>query len=214
MRHPEQVRKKVETGAGHLIGERNDLVPYLGSLYSLSYPEIEEVSPEYWKTRLHEAVQMILSSLARRSRGHLPGGSTLGDPSSIELIRLILNDLRLPALFLCAYRPPSISSPPISLPAWVRHTRKLDFMIFLLRSPDHGGIAPQGGSYSIGTPAFHPDEGGGNPFYLEEVINALIESETLIKDNDNGSSQIYSGSEHPFHSPRVIAARLMVWNGI
>ena len=59
---PDQVRKKVETGAGLLISDRSDLIPYLGSLYSLPYPEIEQVSPEYWKTKLHEAVQMILSA--------------------------------------------------------------------------------------------------------------------------------------------------------
>jgi len=39
--NPEQVRKKVETGAGFLIGDRSDLIPYLGSLYSLKYTEIE-----------------------------------------------------------------------------------------------------------------------------------------------------------------------------
>ena len=104
--NPEQVRKKVETGAGILIGDRNDLIPYLGSLYSLKYPEIENVSPEYWKARLHEAIQLILANLCKRS-------STIiciedlhwADPSSIEILRNILSDLRYPAIFLCIYRP-------------------------------------------------------------------------------------------------------------
>jgi len=43
--NPEQVKKKVEAGSGYLIGERNDLIPYVGSLYSIKYPEIENVGP-------------------------------------------------------------------------------------------------------------------------------------------------------------------------
>jgi len=53
--------------AGLLIGERNDLIPYIGSLYSIKYPEIENVSPEYWKARLHEAIPLILANLCKRS---------------------------------------------------------------------------------------------------------------------------------------------------
>ena len=30
---------------------------------------------------------------------------------------------------------------------------------------------------------FVQDKAEGNPFYLEELVNALIESETLIRDN-------------------------------
>ena len=41
---PDQIRQKVESGAGAILGERKDLIPYIGSLYSLPYPEIEQVS--------------------------------------------------------------------------------------------------------------------------------------------------------------------------
>jgi ABC-type dipeptide/oligopeptide/nickel transport system ATPase component len=209
--NPEQVRKKVETGAGHLIGERNDLVPYLGSLYSLSYPEIEEVSPEYWKTRLHEAVQMILSSLARRS----PAVICLedlhwADPSSIELIRLILNDLRLPALFLCAYRPPFnlfTAHQLTSLGQAYQEIRLHDLssseaqtMVESLLKADHIPSELQ---------RFIQTKVEGNPFYLEEVINALIESETLIKDNDNWKlTKSIQEANIPSTVQGVIAARL------
>ena len=84
---PEQVKLKVETGSGGLIGDRKDLIPYIGSLYSLSYPEIEGVSPETWKERLHKAIQTIFSALTQR-------GPTVvcledlhwADLSSIELL--------------------------------------------------------------------------------------------------------------------------------
>ena len=105
--NPEQVKKKVEAGAGFLISDRKDLIPYLGSLYSIKYPEIDNVSPEHWKAKLHEAVQLILSALTRRAQTIICIEDLhWADPSSIELVRLVLKDLRLPALFLCAYRPP------------------------------------------------------------------------------------------------------------
>jgi predicted ATPase len=104
--NPEQVRKKVETGAGFLIGERSDLIPYLGSLYSIKYPEIENVSPEHWKAKLHEAVQLILSALTRRAPTIICIEDLhWADPSSVELLRNILSDFRYPAVFLCIYRP-------------------------------------------------------------------------------------------------------------
>lgn len=208
---PEQVRKKVETGAGLLISDRSDLIPYLGSLFSLQYPEIENVSPEYWKTRLHEAVQMILSSLTRRG----PAVICLedlhwADPSSIELIRLILNDLRLPALFLCAYRPPFnlfTAHQLAGLGQGYQEIRLQDLscsdaqtMVESLLKADNIPSELQ---------RFIQTKVEGNPFYLEEVINALIESEILIKDNGNWR---LTKSIHEANIPStvqgVIAARL------
>ena len=104
--HPEQVRKKVETGAGYLLGERNDLIPYVGSLYSIKYPEIENVGPEYWKARLHEAIQFILANLCKQAPAIICIEDLhWADPSSVELLRNILSDFRYPAIFLCIYRP-------------------------------------------------------------------------------------------------------------
>jgi class 3 adenylate cyclase len=61
----EKVRQKIETGVENLAGKKEDVILYVGSLYSLSYPEIEEVNPEFWKSRLQEAIQTILSALAQ-----------------------------------------------------------------------------------------------------------------------------------------------------
>jgi class 3 adenylate cyclase/tetratricopeptide (TPR) repeat protein len=209
--NPDQIRKKVETAAGLLISDRSDLIPYLGSLYSLNYPEIEEVSPDFWKTRLHEAVQMIFSSLTRRS----PTIICLedlhwADPSSIELIRLILNDLRLPALFLCAYRPPFnlfTAHQLAGLGQVYQEIRLQDLssseaqtMVESLLRADHIPSELQ---------RFVQTKVEGNPFYLEEVINALIESETLIKDNGNWTlTKSIQEANIPSTIQGVIAARL------
>ena len=64
---PDMVREKVESGIEHLVGKKDDVAPYVGGLYSLNYPEFEEVSPEFWKSRLQQAIRAILAALANRT---------------------------------------------------------------------------------------------------------------------------------------------------
>ena len=72
---PEKVREKVESGLGSLVGNQENIVPYVGGLYSLSYPEINDVSPEFWKSQLQKAILAILTALAKREPGlPLAGG--------------------------------------------------------------------------------------------------------------------------------------------
>ena len=47
----EKVREKIESGLTLLISEEKEIIPYIGSLYSLSYSEIDDVSPEFWKSK-------------------------------------------------------------------------------------------------------------------------------------------------------------------
>ena len=175
----------METGAGILIGDRNDLIPYMGSLYSLKYPEIENVSPEYWKARLHEAIQLILANLCKRS-------STIiciedlhwADPSSIEILRNILSDLRYPAIFLCIYRPTfslftSHQATTIKSYQEIRlhdlsSSESQDMVESLLKSKN---VPPE-------FKKFIQTKVEGNPFYLEEVTNSLLETATLIQQAD------------------------------
>ncbi|HEA65668.1 MAG TPA: zinc-ribbon domain-containing protein, partial [Desulfobacterales bacterium] len=64
---PEKIREKVESGIEYLVGKQEDVVPYVGGLYSLSYPEVEDVSPEFWKSGLQAAILVILSALANKA---------------------------------------------------------------------------------------------------------------------------------------------------
>ena len=103
---PEKLREKLESGIEHLVGETEDIIPYIGNLFSLSYPEVEDVSPEFWKVRLQEGMKSILDAFAQ-------GAPTIicledlhwADPSSVDLIRFVLEKPGHPALFVCVYRP-------------------------------------------------------------------------------------------------------------
>jgi class 3 adenylate cyclase/tetratricopeptide (TPR) repeat protein len=182
---PERVKEKIESGISVLVDDKVDFIPYIGSLYSLSYPEIDEVSPAFWKEQLQKAIQTILSSLAQR-------GPTIvrledlhwADPSFLDLIRLLLSESRDPILFLCVYRPIISLFTSHQVSAMIHPYQEI-------RLQDLSASESQGMVESIlkteTIPAelqqFLQDKVEGNPFYLEEVINSLIESETLVREN-------------------------------
>jgi class 3 adenylate cyclase/tetratricopeptide (TPR) repeat protein len=184
---PEKVRQKVESGIEHLVGKNDDLVPYVGSLYALNYPEAEDVSPELWKSRLKDAIKAILSALARRA-------STIfcledlhwADPSFVELLRSTLLEVRQPAIVLCVHRPTFslFTSHQLSGIGRIYQEIRLqdlspseaqDMLESLLKTDTIPSNLRQ----------FVQSKAEGNPFYLEELVNSLIEAGTLIRDNGN-----------------------------
>jgi len=181
----EKVREKVESGVEHLLGEMGDVVPYLGGLYSLSYPELEDVSPEFWRSRLQQVMQTILSALAQRA----PTVFFLedlhwADPSFILLLRHALMEIRQPAIVLCVYRP-SISlftSQQLSAVAEIYKEIRLQDLS-LSDAQDMLESLLKTTTIPSDLARFVHDKAEGNPFYLEELVNSLIETETLIRDN-------------------------------
>jgi class 3 adenylate cyclase/tetratricopeptide (TPR) repeat protein len=182
---PQKIKEKVETGISALIGEKNSLIPYIGSLFSISYPEIENVSPEFWKSQLRKAVKTTLTALAKNA----PTIVCLedlhwADPSSLELIRLILSDIREPLLFLCIYRPIISIFTGHQIAAMAISYKEIHLQDL---SASESQIMVESLLKAASIPPdlqhFVREKGEGNPFYIEEVINSLIETETLVKDN-------------------------------
>ncbi|MBW1787271.1 MAG: AAA family ATPase [Deltaproteobacteria bacterium] len=182
---PAKVREKLESGVASLVGKNEDVIPYLGSLYALNYPEMEQVSPELWKSRLQEAVLSILSGLAQ-------GAPTIicledlhwADPSSMDLLRFVLSEFKQPALFICVHRP------GISL--FTSHqVRGLSVKYNEIRLNDLSLTEAQAMLASLLKAEDIPrdlwsyvqENVGGNPFYLEEVTNALIGAKALVRSN-------------------------------
>jgi class 3 adenylate cyclase/tetratricopeptide (TPR) repeat protein len=207
----ERLKQKIEAGINNLMGDGKDVIPFIGSLYSIKYPEIENISPEYWKMKLHESMQAIVSALTRRA----PAVICLEDlhwtdPSSIELLRTILLKFNYPALFLCVSRPQFslFTSQQLSGIGKFYHEMRLQDL-----SPTDAQGMVESLLKTETIPAelrnFILREAEGNPFYLEEVINSLIETETLIeKDNTWVLTRPLTGIEIPSNIQGVISARL------
>jgi class 3 adenylate cyclase/tetratricopeptide (TPR) repeat protein len=182
---PQAIRGKVADGIKTLLWNRPDIIPYAGGLFSLRYPETEDLSPEFRREKLKQAIADILEALARR-------GPTIlliedlhwADSAFLQLLHQLMVDTRLPMLFILVYRPVFTLFPdkvPDNL-AWPyqkfelhdlspQHTRRM--LASLLKARQ---IPPQ-------LESFVQDKVEGNPFYLEEVVNSLIESKLLVQQN-------------------------------
>jgi class 3 adenylate cyclase/tetratricopeptide (TPR) repeat protein len=181
----ENVREKIESGVEQLVDKKESVVPFVGSLYSLSYPEIETVSPEFWKSRLQNAMQSILSGLAKKAQTiFFLEDLHWADPSFVELLRNALKEIREPAIVICAYRPSFSLFTGHQIGSMGRVYQEIRLQDLSL-SEAKDMLESLLGTESIPSDLkrFVQAKAEGNPFYLEELINSLIESEALVRDN-------------------------------
>jgi class 3 adenylate cyclase len=182
---PERVREKVQSGVEGLLGKREHMVPVIGSLYSLSYAELEDVSPELWKYRLQEGIQAILSAQAQK----MPTIFFIedlhwADISFLELLRQALSEIRHPALVLCTYRPPFSLFTGHQLGSQPGNYHEIRVQeLSPSEAQDMVGSLLKTDSLPPDLMRFVQDKAEGNPFYLEELINSLIESDALVQDD-------------------------------
>ena len=182
---PEKLREKVEFGIEDLVGQQEEIVPYVGGLYSLSYVEAEKVSPEFWKSHLQSAIKAILSALANRAPTiYFLEDLHWADPSFVELLRQACLEIREPAIVICVYRP--------TFSLFTAHQlSSMGKYYYEIRLQDLSPSEAQNLLESLLKTTNRPSDlnrlvhskAEGNPFYLEEMVNALIESETLVRDN-------------------------------
>ena len=179
----DKIRRKIELGIKFLGEEIKNIAPFIGSLFSLSYPESENINPQLWKIRLHEAIKTILAALTKKAPTVICIEDLhWADPSTIELLRFILSEFKYPALFLFAYRPSftlfntyqmeAVKYPYQEIRLQDLSTSDAQNMMESLLETD---------SLPSALEKFIQQKVEGNPFYLEEFINSLIESETLFR---------------------------------
>jgi class 3 adenylate cyclase/tetratricopeptide (TPR) repeat protein len=183
----ESVKKKIESEIEQLVDNHKEVIPYVGGLYSLSYPEVEEVSPEFWKSRLQEAIPKILTALAKRAPTiFFLEDLHWADPSSVELLRRACIEIRQPAIVLCVYRPifNLFKSHQVSSIGRLYHEMQIED---LSRSESQEMVQSllKTEKVPFELKRFIQEKMDGNPFYLEEAINSLIESNTLVRGNDH-----------------------------
>jgi class 3 adenylate cyclase/tetratricopeptide (TPR) repeat protein len=209
---PEKLRVRIELMVENLIGKKDGVVPYLGSLFDIRYPEVENIDPESWKKRLQEAARKIFTALVQRA----PTIFCLedlhyADPSFVELLRHVLLNTWKPAIVLCVSRPmfnlfrsQELSG---SLGKVYREIRVGDL------SPSEAQKMLESLLKTESIPTYLTqlvrDKAEGNPFYLEELVNSLIESGTLVRNNGNWKvSRPIKESEISSTINGVISARL------
>jgi class 3 adenylate cyclase/tetratricopeptide (TPR) repeat protein len=182
---PDKVRDKVKAGVEDLVGEKQDIVTCLAGLFSLSYQETDDVGPETWKRRLHNAIYEIINAMANQAQTVVCLEDLhWSDPSSLELIHFIISEFRYPLTLICVHRPSLKLFSADQLRALGETHQEIQLQDL---SQSDTQIMVQSLLNTEQIPSdlgwFVQEKVGGNPFYLEEVIHSLIESEALVRDN-------------------------------
>ena len=183
---PKTIKAKIDKTIRTLVKDPQAIIPYIGTLYSLSYPEVESVSPEFWKSKLFDAVCEILSALSKHQAIIICIEDLhWADPSFLELVDHIQSKAKLPILFLYVARPAiEIFS---SFQIDQIKTKYQEIKIEDLSASDSQVMVKsllKSKSIPPKLKSFVEKKTQGNPFYLEEMINFLIESKVLLK-NEN-----------------------------
>lgn len=208
---PEKLRSKVESSIARLLPEGGKYIPYIGSLFSLNYQELEDISPENYKDKLQASIQAILSTFIE-TRPTIVCFEDLhwADPSFVDLYEFILRKNYSKALFICTYRPTFAlfkDDIPDDLKRIYHQIHLKDLsptdareMLRSLLSSDNIPEALDN---------FVKLKIEGNPFYLEEMVNSLIEFELLSRDNSHWKlSRKITNADIPATIQGVLSTRI------
>lgn len=205
------IRVKVENGISFLLGKGQRYIPYIGSLFALTYSEIEDVSPDFWKDKLGESVQELISALVHKSPTIICFEDLhWADNSFIELLKHLLEANLQKALFICTFRsyfslfeetPPSANN-MIYQEIKLKELTTLDANKMLKSLLNTQSIPEE-------LDDIVQKKAEGNPFYIEEIINSLIDRQVLIRNRGNWNfSRKITDSDVPATIQGVLTARV------
>jgi predicted ATPase len=199
---PAGVREKIEAGVAALVDSPADVLPVIARLYDVEIADAPVIDREAYQRLLLDAMRRLLTSLA----GRAPTIICLqdlhwADASTVTLLNGLTGDLRIPALLVGNYRPSYVPSPAARVlelgELSSRQTREL------LESLLDDTAPPEELS------RFIEERSDGNPFFVEEVVNSLVETHVL--DRVEGAWRLtrpLSEAGLPTTIRGVIAARI------
>jgi class 3 adenylate cyclase/tetratricopeptide (TPR) repeat protein len=199
---PQGVLAKIQSGVAALLGAQSDVLPVIARLYGIEVAGAPLIDREAFQGLLLGAMQRLMTTLA----GRAPTVICLqdlhwADASTVTLLRSMLGGLRAPALLLGNYRPgyqPSGAA------------RVLDLGEL---SPRQTGELLQSLLDDQPPPAelqrFVEQRSDGNPFFVEEIVNSLVETHVLERvDGSWRLTRPLTDAVLPTTIRGVIAARI------
>jgi class 3 adenylate cyclase/tetratricopeptide (TPR) repeat protein len=182
---PGRVAAKLEARLVGVRGMRDEVAPYLGGLLSLQYPGVDGMSPEVWRSRLHQAIMLTLRAFAQQAPVVICFEDLhWADPMFLNFFRGAVLEQTPGVLGLYTYRPPLQLFTPAEIKKigetyqevqlYDLSTAEIQEMLASILQTEE--VPPE-------LRRFVQEKVGTNPFYLEEMINSLIDSGILKPDN-------------------------------
>lgn len=178
----EQMRKGIARRVGNLLGANAEEIPIVQGLIGLDVKETAGMSPEEWRNSLKSAMLNLLSAIAQQAPTiFCMEDIHWGDAASFKLLKDIIFSFPVPAIVIYTARPHA------SL--FTSHEQEIIAPIY--KEIRLGELTPSQAEdmmRSMLNTASLPKElcrlihnrAEGNPFYLEEILNALVEARTLV----------------------------------
>jgi tetratricopeptide (TPR) repeat protein len=196
---------------GELLGPDAKEIPIIQGLIGQEVKETLGMSPEEWRKRLKSTMLNLLSAIARQAPTVFCMEDVhWGDKASIKLLKDIIYNFEHPALVICTTRPHA------SL--FTIHEQQVIASIFTeLRLDELTPMQTEDMMASMLDTTALPDDlrrlirtrAEGNPFYLEEILNALVDSNVLtFEDGRWRMRRSFKETDIPSTIHGIIASRM------
>jgi class 3 adenylate cyclase/tetratricopeptide (TPR) repeat protein len=207
----EQMRSGIARRVGDLLGDDAEEIPILQGLIGLKVNETAGMSPEEWRQRLSSTMSNLLSAIARQAPTiFCMEDIHWGDTASFNLLKEIIFSFSVPAIVIYTLRPHA------SL--FTNHEQEIVAPIYkeirlgeltpsqsedMMRSMLNATVLPQDLCRLIHKRA------EGNPFYLEEILNTLVNAEALVLEEGQWHlHREFKESDIPSTIYGIIASRM------
>lgn len=171
------IAEKLRSGIGVLVDHEDRILDPFVRLYGLPERDGAALDKDSFQDRLLESLAAVIDGLCRRAPTVLVLQDLhWADPSTIGIFRDLIDTMTSPVVTVANYRPAFDGS----LPG--------------LREIELGALSPRQSGHMVASlldgrepPAtlvdFIVERTDGNPFYVEEIINSLLETGTLARSD-------------------------------
>jgi class 3 adenylate cyclase/tetratricopeptide (TPR) repeat protein len=206
-----EVRTRIQQVTTGLLGDTMDEIPIIENLYGLENDATDGMSPEIWQQRLTNTIVRLLSAIARKK----PTVFCIedlhwADTPAVEMLRQIVTDFRNQAILICTFRPPFSFFAGHKLGAFQHMYREIRLgELSFSESQDLVVSLLNAGTMPTHLLQLIRERAEGNPFYLEEMINALVDAQVLTyQDGAWTMTRDFKETDIPSTIHGVISARL------
>jgi class 3 adenylate cyclase/tetratricopeptide (TPR) repeat protein len=207
----EEMSTGIARRVGSLLGPNAREIPIIKGLIGMDVQETMGMSPEEWRKQLKSTMLNLLMAIAHQAPTvFCMEDIHWGDSSSFKLLKDIIFNFEEPALVICTTRPHA------SL--FTSHEQELIEPIFTeIRLGDLTPAETEDMMESMLDTESLPEDlrrlvrkrAEGNPFYLEEILNALVDSNALaFEDGQWTMNRAFKESDIPSTIHGVIASRM------
>lgn len=207
----EEMSAGIAQRVGELLGPNAEEIPIIQGLIGQDVQETVGMSPEEWRKRLKFAMLNLLSAIARQAPTvFCMEDIHWGDAASYKLLKDIIFNFEHPALVINTTRPH----------ASLFTSHEQEILASMYTDIRLGELSPsQTGEMleSMLNTESLPDDlhrlirhrAEGNPFYLEEILNALVDSKALAFEEGHWQmNRAFKETNIPSTIHGVIASRM------